>query len=109
MAAAFNTFRFLETLEASGRFSPEQAKDLAKALDASQADADLVTNAELRAAIAEINTRIEAFKGDINTRFESVNTRIEAARNQIILWVIGVQVVLYGGLFAVMAKGFGWF
>ncbi len=125
--AAFNTYRFFETLEHSREFSPAQVKDLTKALDVSQTDADLVTNAELRANMAEVKaefakvrtemeqlrtefrTEFADVRAEFRTEFAKVRTEIATTANRTILCVVGVNVALYSGLFAMMAKGFHWY
>ena len=93
--AAFNTYLFLETLEQSGRFSHEQAKDLAKALDVSQADSsELVTKSDLREV-----------KADLKTVKAEIQAEIAQTANRVILWVVSMN----AALLAIIAKGFHWY
>lgn len=97
-ATVFNAYQFMTTLEQSGQFSVEQIKNLTQALESSQTNTQLVTNEQLRTSMAEIRAEIA-----------QVRTEIAVAVNKIVLWLVGINLAFFTGMFGLLAKALHWY
>lgn len=112
-SVAFDTLKFVETLEAGG-FPHAQAKAAAGAF-AEAMSQELATKADLKAEIAlvrsdlrtetaavrnDLRTEIVAVRSDLRTEIAGVRSEIEIAKRDLKIWFGSVMVVAVGVILA---------
>lgn len=90
-SVAFDTLKFVETLEAGG-FPHAQAKAAAGAF-AEAMSQELATKADLKAEIAVV-------RNDLRTEIAGVRSEIEIAKRDLKIWFGSVMVVAVGVILA---------
>jgi hypothetical protein len=94
-AVAFDTLKFVETLEAGG-FTHAQAKAAAQAF-ADAAGQELATKRDLK----EVEIRLEAKIDRVEARLEAkIETSASGLKVEILRWLVVTQVALAGFIFA---------
>ena len=105
-STTFDTLDYFEKLKAAG-FTEMQAKVQAEA-QRQHAEAQ---RAALQAALDrydEASRREITTKGDLRETELRLQGEIRATELRLLKWQIGIMLTGFGGLVAIMAKGFGW-
>ena len=66
------------------------------------------TRAEVEKVRADLKVEIEKVRADLKVDIEKIRAEAEKNKYDLLKWQIGIALAGFGGLAAIMAKGFGW-
>ena len=98
---AFDTLRFVRTLETSG-LDARQAEGIATAFREASADQNLVTKDDLKAGLNEVKTElraeIAAVKTELKTEIAELRVDISTMKVDLVKWIVGLALALFAAI-----------
>ena len=97
---AFDTLRFVRTLETSG-MDAKQAEGIATAFREASANQNLVTKDDLRTGLDEVKTELRAEIAELKAELK---TDMSAMKVDLVKWIVGLALALFAAIISLSFK-----